>query len=85
MHYPVHDFWMPLKKYGELVMDKQLSSGYNTPTLYEIYKRGRVVLSKHVTHYGPLSGFPYIAWQPLPIDRASPIHHPGEICGFEPW
>jgi hypothetical protein len=52
-------FWLPLK-YGELVRDQTLSSGYNMLTLFQNrQKKFSVALSKHVTHYGSWSGFPY--------------------------
>ena len=50
---------MPLK-YGELVRDQTLSSGYNMLTLFQNrQKKFSVALSKHATHYGSWSGFPY--------------------------
>ena len=39
---PVNDFWLQLKKYGELDLDENklvFCSSYNAPTFFEIYKR----------------------------------------------
>ena len=61
-------------------------SGYNEPILFfEIYKRGlyrarSVALSKHVTHYGPRSGFPYYDLT-TPQREGLPYPPPGDALG----
>ena len=59
-------------------------SSYDAHTLFsEIYKRGlwptgSVTLSKHITLYGPWSGFPYYNLK-THHREGSPYHPPGDV------
>jgi len=56
---------------------------------FKMCKRGlycaeSMALSKHVTHYGQLSGFLYYNLT-TPLRRIQPQGCTEQLCGFEPW
>ena len=82
MGQPFKDFWLPLKKYGELCRDENssLCSSYtfskSTKAVFSVQWLS-VAHLKHVTQYGRRPDFPYYDLPPPfpPITRATPIHH----------
>lgn len=80
----VSDFWLPLKKYRKFDRDVNvsLSSGYYRHNSFSIstslYLARAVVLSKHHTYYGSMSGFQHCNMK-IPIEKAPTTLHPA--CG----
>ena len=75
-----NDFWLPLEKLDNFVFCRD----YNTLTLFRILQERSwtehaegVALLKHVTTTVHVPAFRITNLTPSPINRTSPIHHPG--------
>ena len=66
-----------------------LGSWVGTPTFFEkaLWRAVSVVFSKHVTHYGPWSGFPYydLTQPPPPSSRGHPSLQTGGGAQLWDW
>jgi hypothetical protein len=56
--------------------------------LWNLHRAGSVILSKHVTHYGPLTGFPFYILTASTHRLGTPLSatwgRAEQFCGFEP-